>query len=88
MLRVPADAVYRFSLASDDGARLLIDDAVLIDRDGPQSPGVTYGSAGLARGAHAFELRYFQGGGDRVLELQVSVDGGAPMPVPAAWLTH
>jgi len=88
VVRVPADGVYRFSLASDDGARLLLDGTLLIDRDGPQSPGTTHGSRALARGAHAFELRYFQGGGDRVLDLQVSVDGGAPMPVPAAWWAH
>jgi len=88
VLNVPSDGVYRFALASDDGARLLIDDELLIDRDGPQSPGVSYGSVGLERGAHAFELRYFQGGGDRVLELKVSVDGGAPMAIPGEWFGH
>ncbi len=86
VLDVPADGVYRFSLASDDGARLLIDEAVLIDRDGPQSPGLTHGSIGLAKGRHGFELRYFQGGGDRVLKLEVSRDGQPPAAVPAAWL--
>ena len=85
ILEAPADGVYRFSLASDDGARLLIDDAVLIDRDGPQSPGLSHGSIGLAKGRHAFELRYFQGGGDRVLKLEVGRDGQLPAAVPAAW---
>lgn len=88
VIEVPADGVYRFSLSSDDGARLLVDDAVLIDRDGPQSPGVTHGSVGLARGAHAFELRYFQGGGDKALRLEVSRDGQAPAEVPAGWWRH
>ena len=88
LLDVPADGVYRFALASDDGARLLIDDTVLIDRDGPQSPGLSYGSVGLAKGAHAFELRYFQGGGDRVLKLEVERDGQPPREVPAAWWRH
>ncbi len=88
VIEVPADGVYRFALASDDGARLLIDDAVLIDRDGPQSPGVSHGSLGLARGAHALELRYFQGGGDKVLRLEVSRDGAPPAPVPASWWRH
>jgi hexosaminidase len=85
---VPADGVYRFSLASDDGARLLIDGTVLIDRDGPQSPGLTHGSLGLAKGTHAFELRYFQGGGDRVLQLEVSREAAPPAPIPSAWLRH
>ncbi|WP_312348720.1 family 20 glycosylhydrolase [Stenotrophomonas acidaminiphila] len=88
VVRVPTDAVYRFSLASDDGARLWLDDTVVIDRDGPQSPGTTHGSRALARGAHGFELRYFQGGGDRVLALQVSVDSGEPVPVPRSWWSH
>ncbi len=84
-IEVPVDGVYRFSLASDDGARLLVDGAVLVDRDGPQSPGLTHGSVGLAKGAHAFELRYFQGGGDRVLRLEVGRDGQAPGAVPPGW---
>ena len=88
VVEVPADGIYRFSLASDDGARLLVDGQLLIDRDGPQSPGTTYGSVGLAKGVHALELRYFQGGGDRVLELQVGVDGGAPGDLPVDWLFH
>jgi len=88
VLQIPADGAYRFALASDDGARLLIDDALMIDRDGPQSPGVSYGNLGLERGEHAFELRYFQGAGDRVLDLKVGVDGGALMPVPTEWFRH
>ena len=87
-LRVPTDGVYRFALVSDDGARLLIDDALLIDRDGPQSPGMTYGSIGLAAGLHRFELRYFQGSGDRVLGLQVSRDGAEATEVSADWWWH
>jgi len=88
VLQVPADGVYRFALASDDGARLFIDDELLIDRDGPQSPGLSYGSVGLERGEHTFELRYFQGGGDRVLDLKVSVDGGAAVAIPRGWFRH
>jgi len=87
-LHIPADGAYRFALTSDDGARLWIDDALVIDRDGPQSPGVSYGNVGLAQGEHSFELRYFQGTGDRALDLKVGVDGGELMPVPAAWFRH
>ena len=87
-LQVPADGVYRFALSSDDGARLYVDDALVVDRDGPQSPGGSVGSAALARGLHAFELRYFQGGGDKLLRLEVSRDGEAPGPVPASWWRH
>ena len=87
-IQVPADGVYRFALSSDDGARLLIDGSVVVDRDGPQSPGGSIGSVALARGLHAFELRYFQGGGDKLLRLEVSRDDAAPAPVPADWWRH
>jgi hexosaminidase len=87
-IQVPADAVYRFTLGSDDGARLYVDDALVVDRDGPQSPGGSVGSIALAKGLHRFELRYFQGGGDKQLQLQVARDGAAPASVPDAWLRH
>lgn len=87
-LDLPADGVYRFALSSDDGSRLYINDTLVIDRDGPQSPGNNVGSAALTRGLHAFELRYFQGGGDKLLRLEVSRNEATPTAVPAAWLKH
>ncbi|PNS08708.1 family 20 glycosylhydrolase [Solilutibacter silvestris] len=85
---VPDDGIYHFVLASDDGARVYIDDALVVDRDGPQSPGTTSGDIGLARGLHTFELRYFQGGGDRELRLQVGREGQQAAAIPAAWWRH
>ncbi|MGO1068846.1 family 20 glycosylhydrolase [Lysobacter sp. CA199] len=87
-LDVPRDGVYRFVLSSDDGAQVWIDDKVVVDRDGPQSPGDSYGSAALAAGLHAFDLRYFQGGGDKQLRLRVERDGEAAVSVPDAWWLH
>jgi hexosaminidase len=87
-LLVPKGGLYRFSLTSDDGARLWIGNQLVVDRDGPQSPGRTVGNIGLRAGLHAFELRYFQGGGDRVLALEVETDGEPARPVPADWWRH
>ncbi|WP_226467303.1 family 20 glycosylhydrolase [Luteimonas panaciterrae] len=87
-IAVPSDGVYRFVLGSDDGARLLIDDKLVVDRDGPQSPGDSYGSVALGAGLHAFELRYFQGGGDKQLQLLVERDGATAVPVPHDWWLH
>ena len=87
-LDVPTDGVYRFALGSDDGARLYVDDTLVVDRDGPQSPGGSVGSVGLAKGLHAFELRYFQGGGDKLLRLEVGIDGAPPTALPGTWLHH
>src|SRR5688500_8388768 len=77
-LRVPADGVYRFALASDDGAVLRIDGETVVDRDGPRSPGESYGSMALAAGLHRVELDYFQGGGGRGLRLNYSRNGEEP----------
>jgi hexosaminidase len=87
-LRVPSDAVYRFILDSDDGAVLYIDDAAVVDRDGPRSPGESYGSAALAAGLHRVSLRYFQGGGGRALRLRYSLDGQDRGDVPDSWWSH
>lgn len=52
---------YRFSLLSDDGAALVIDDKEVIDNDGTHMPQAQSGSAVLSRGVHTIEVSYFQG---------------------------
>ena len=52
---------YRFSLLSDDGARLVIDKKEVIDNDGTHAPEAVSGSAVLTRGVHHIEVSYFQG---------------------------
>ena len=87
-LRVPSDGLYDFRLESDDGAVLRIDGEVVIDRDGPQSPGESGGSVALAAGAHAISLKYFQDGGGEALRLRMRRGDAAPQPLPAAVLEH
>jgi hypothetical protein len=53
--------VYRFSLLADDGAKLRIDDELVIDNDGVHRAQAVSASANLTRGAHAIEIEYFQG---------------------------
>jgi hypothetical protein len=52
---------YRFSLLSDDGARLYLDNQVIIDNDGAHSATGISGGATLTRGVHAIKVEYFQG---------------------------
>lgn len=87
-LRVPTDGVYRFALTSDDGSVLEIDGKVVIDRDGPRSPGESTGNIALAAGLHPVSLRYFQGGGGKALQLLVSRGELASKPVPQDWWWH
>lgn len=54
-------ATYRFELTSDDGARLYIDDAEIIDNDGQHPPQEKTGLVELTAGVHRLRVSYFQG---------------------------
>ncbi len=56
---------YRFYLASDDGARILIDGKEVLNHDGihPVSE-IKEAGTQLEKGTHDFRLEYFQGGGE------------------------
>ncbi len=54
-------AVYTFSLLSDDGSQLFIDDQLVIDNDGLHPPLEKTGTIQLAAGIHRLRVEYFQG---------------------------
>jgi hexosaminidase len=86
-LRVPAGAVYEFALLSDDGSVLRIGGDVVIDHDGPHAARTATGAVALGAGHHPLDLLYFQGEGDRTLELSVREGGtDAWRPIPPDWL--
>ena len=89
---------YRFSLLSDDGARLAIDQRELIDNDGIHSASALSGSALLSRGVHTIRVSYYQGPRYTVaLVLAVAAPGGGwrifdtddflPPQDPAEWIS-
>lgn len=69
--KVDRDDTYQFSISSDDGSRLLIDGAKVLDNDGVHPNTTREGSAELKAGLHKVEVWYFQGGGEAELELTV-----------------
>lgn len=90
-------ALYRFSLTSDDGARLYIDDQLVADNDGIHPPQVRLASLQLARGVHSIRVSYFQGPRYAVaLILQIAgpgeeyrvfnTDEFKPPPNPETWI--
>ncbi len=79
----PADGLYLFALTSDDGARLWLDDRLVVDDDGMHAPLRRRGSAPLARGYHRLRLAWFNGGGPGSLTLQ-STRLGVPPPQPGS----
>jgi PA14 domain len=87
---------YKFNLLSDDGAKLYIDDEVVIDNDGIHAPRWVAGVVDLAGGLHRMRVSYFQGPKWNIaLVLKVagpgqqlrvfSTDEFKPPPDPGEW---
>ncbi|MCB0045614.1 MAG: PKD domain-containing protein [Caldilineaceae bacterium] len=76
--RVLTDGLYSFELWADDGARLYIDDRLIID--GWQAGEVRTYSANinLAAGLHTIRVDYFQGKGAALIRLDASYSPGYP----------
>jgi len=84
-LHVAVDGKYQFYLVSDDGSRIVIDGRTVVDYDGehPDSEQKT-GSVELARGAHKFQLQFFEAGGGEVLFAGWSGPGFKVLPLTSA----
>lgn len=52
---------YRFSLVSDDGSKLYIDDHLILNNDGTHPAVTVQGSVKLTGGLHRIRVSYFQG---------------------------
>jgi hypothetical protein len=71
--------LYNFVLTSDDGARLYIDDDLIVDNDGLHPPTDVSGSVSLSGGIHRIRVSYFQGPRLQVaLVLKVAPPGEEP----------
>jgi hexosaminidase len=82
-LKIDKPGVYRFYLKSDDGSTLTIGDREVINHDGEHGSTEKSGETALGKGWHMYELRYFDAGGAKSLELSWSGMGIAKEPVPA-----
>jgi hexosaminidase len=73
LLKLPADGLYRFAVASNDGSVLDVDGVRLVDNDGPHAEQEVTGEVVLAAGVHALRLGYFQR--KRASSLHVFLEG-------------
>ena len=69
-LQIPRTGCFQFTLASDDGSRLFLDDALVIDNDGLHGAEPRQGRLTLEQGWHRVRLEYFQAGGAKQLSLR------------------
>jgi hypothetical protein len=88
-LRVPSTGLYAFNLINASGARLLLDDKVVIDAASYHSIAKSPGTVALTAGLHKFSLPYFQGPrqyqqADDFLQLTWSGPGLSDQPVPSS----
>jgi len=59
-VEAPEEGMYTLRLRSDDGAKLFIDNQVVIDNDGSHSTQTQYGYVALDKGLHPVEIQYFE----------------------------
>jgi alpha-L-fucosidase len=70
-IKIPKRSLYRFTLSSDDGSKLMIDDRLLINNDGLHSLKEKTAETGLNQGYHTIRVEYLQKTGEAKLELYI-----------------
>ncbi|MGC9380748.1 family 16 glycoside hydrolase [Streptomyces sp. MH13] len=68
-LVAPRDGTYVFRLTSDDGSRLSLDGATVIDHDGLHGAEPKDGTVELSAGPHPLRVEHFDRGGGQQLQL-------------------
>jgi cytochrome c len=82
-LRVDEAGDYTFRLTSDDGSRLYVDNAMLIDHDGLHPPEPREATITLGPGEHELEAWMFEAAGGEVFALHWKTPGAADfVPLP------
>ena len=71
----PRDGEYTFHTWSDDGSRLFVDGALIVDNGGTHSGKWASGSISLAAGFHKLDVEYFNGLGARHLKVRWTKPG-------------
>jgi hypothetical protein len=91
-LDIQQQGMYTLRLTSDDGAKLWIDDKLIIDHDGLHGLTAKDSRVFLGPGNHDLRIAHFNGAGDARLTLEWQLPRqtrfAAFMPVPAAALSH
>ncbi len=77
---------YTFSISSDDGSRLYVDNRLVIDHDGAHGMSEKRGSIDLAAGLHPLVVTYYNGTGDSGLSVSYSGPNIPMQSIPAGKL--
>ena len=82
-IQVPIDGNYDFMTTSDDGSRLYLDGALIVDNDGLHAPVTRINSVFLTAGPHALRVEFFERGGGQVLDVAYQSGNSGFLPIPA-----
>ncbi len=82
-LDIPAEGEYTFYLTSDDGSKLFIEGAEVVNNDGLHGMRERKGTVELTAGTHPFKVLYLQSIGTAMLQLSYEGPGIAKQQVPA-----
>lgn len=74
------DDLYTFEMTSDDGSWLWLNDRLVLDNGGNHPAKKARTTMRLARGLHAFRLRFEDTGGEKFLRFRVYRGSGASLP--------
>ncbi|MET7396679.1 family 16 glycoside hydrolase [Dactylosporangium sp. NPDC005572] len=80
-LNITAAGSYTFRLTSDDGSRLAVDGATVINHDGLHGATAAEGSVSLTTGYHALRIDYFERTGGQQLTLEWRPPGASAFSV-------
>lgn len=83
---LPASGEYTFFIASDDGSRLYVNGAQLINNDGLHGVTEKNASIQLSAGAHTLVVTYFDNGGGDGLTVSWKGPGFDKQPIPTTAL--
>lgn len=68
-IKIPTSDIYTFTLLSDDGSLLYIDDELVVNNDGQHQTRRVSGQTGLATGYHPIKIEFFEAGGGEELSV-------------------
>jgi hexosaminidase len=74
-IKVSKTGVYTFTLLSNDGSCLFINEQLIVDNDGWHGAQERYGQIALKAGLHPIRVSYFQVGGGKALQIFVEGPG-------------
>jgi hypothetical protein len=87
-INILTEGYYTFYLKSNDGARMYLDEQLLINNDGLHPAAEESQTAALTKGLHLILIRYFQEGGTHHFEVSWKGPGFDKQSIPSSVLFH